>query len=237
MSDSFTIYRNTLDALETYPPETAIKMLSYIGRYVMDGQEPDKSDPYAYGFFCQIKPLLDKSRKKAFAGSLGGNTAKQTVSKPKQTQANGKQTEANGKQTEAKEENRKEKEEKKNKDILSSDRPVYEYREIIDYLNRKAGTQYKYSSADTKKHIQARYEQGFTTEDFFTVIDKKVAEWRGTDMGKYLRPSTLFGTKFESYLNQETVKRKTNSFNNFEGRDYDYDALERQLIESQDWGC
>ena len=229
MSDSFTVYRNTLEALETYPPETAIKMLSYIGRYAMDGQEPDKSDPYAYGFFCQIKPLLDKSRKKAVAGSLGGSTSKQTESKPKQTQANGKQNEA-------KEENRKEKEEKKN-NILSSDRPVYQYREIIDYLNRKAGTQYKYSSADTKKHIQARYEQGFTTEDFFTVIDKKVAEWRGTDMGKYLRPSTLFGTKFESYLNQETVKRKSNSFNNFQGRDYDYDDLERKLIESQDWGC
>ena len=34
-------------------------------------------------------------------------------------------------------------------------------------------------------------------------IDKKVAEWQGTDMSKFIRPQTLFGTKFDGYLNQE----------------------------------
>jgi len=42
---------------------------------------------------------------------------------------------------------------------------------------------------------------GYKLEDFQTVISKKCAEWKGTDMEKYLRPETLFGTKFESYLN------------------------------------
>jgi hypothetical protein len=44
-------------------------------------------------------------------------------------------------------------------------------------------------------------KKGFSLSDFQTVIDKKVSEWKGTDMEQYLRPSTLFGTKFESYLN------------------------------------
>lgn len=88
----------------------------------------------------------------------------------------------------------------------------YPYKAICERLNTLSGTAFKDKSKDTRKHIKARFEEGFTLEDFYTVIDKKVAEWRGTDMEKYLRPSTLFGSKFESYLNQcdkpsrETVK-------------------------------
>ena len=74
-------------------------------------------------------------------------------------------------------------------------------KEVIEYLNAKAGTAYKPTSKDTQKHIKARIAEGFSLSDFQTVIDKKVSEWKGTDMEQYLRPSTLFGTKFESYLN------------------------------------
>jgi hypothetical protein len=44
--------------------------------------------------------------------------------------------------------------------------------------------------------------EGFTVGDFKKVIDNKTAEWLDTKMEQYLRPETLFGTKFESYLNQ-----------------------------------
>ena len=84
------------------------------------------------------------------------------------------------------------------------------YKDIINYLNNKIGTNYKYTSKKTQTLIHARTEEGFTIEDFKTVIDKKAAEWLGTDMAQYLRPETLFGTKFESYLNQkEKETRKT----------------------------
>lgn len=76
------------------------------------------------------------------------------------------------------------------------------YVEIIDYLNAKAGTRYKASTASTRKHIKARLDEGFTVEDFKAVIDKKCSEWLGNSkMEQYLRPETLFGTKFEGYLN------------------------------------
>ena len=60
----------------------------------------------------------------------------------------------------------------------------------------------------TRSFIRARLREGFTVDDFKTVIDKKARAWLGNrDMQKYLRPETLFGTKFESYLNeQETYK-------------------------------
>lgn len=83
------------------------------------------------------------------------------------------------------------------------------YNVIIDYLNDKTGLKYKATSKATQAHINARIDEGFSVDDFKTVIDKKSAEWTGTDFEQYLRPATLFGTKFESYLNAPAVKRKT----------------------------
>ena len=77
------------------------------------------------------------------------------------------------------------------------------YKEAVEYLNLKAGTKYKSSSKNTSKHIKARINDGYTLEDFKTVIDKKCSEWLNTDMEKYLCPDTLFGSKFEKYLNQK----------------------------------
>lgn len=78
-------------------------------------------------------------------------------------------------------------------------------KDIVAYLNLKLGTAYKASSQATQKHIRARLAEGFKTEDFRTVIDKKCAEWMNDPkMEKYLRPETLFGTKFEGYLNSKT---------------------------------
>lgn len=77
------------------------------------------------------------------------------------------------------------------------------YKEIIDYLNKKAGKHFKHNTAKTKDFIKARWNQDFRLEDFKKVIDIKTAEWLNTDSDKYLRPETLFGSKFEGYLNQK----------------------------------
>ena len=81
-------------------------------------------------------------------------------------------------------------------------------KEIVDYLNKKAGMNYKAASKVTQHHIHARLEEGFVLDDFKTVIDKKCGEWIGTDFAQYLRPVTLFGTKFEAYLNAPEIKRR-----------------------------
>ena len=80
------------------------------------------------------------------------------------------------------------------------------YSHVIDFLNAMAGTKYKSTTAKTQRLIKARLAEGFTLEDFETVIKKKCREWLDTDFAKYLRPETLFGTKFESYLNASEVK-------------------------------
>ncbi|HCT0584933.1 TPA: phage protein, partial [Staphylococcus pseudintermedius] len=86
--------------------------------------------------------------------------------------------------------------------ILSGDPTAYPYREVINYLNKQTGKQYKSTTKKNQTVIRARTDEGFSLDDFKRVIDNKVSEWKGTDMEKYLRPETLFGTKFEGYLNQ-----------------------------------
>lgn len=76
------------------------------------------------------------------------------------------------------------------------------YKDIVEYLNLKTNKNFKYTTKSTREHIHARLEEGFTLEDFKAVIDNKSSEWNDDSrMNEYLRPSTLFGTKFESYLN------------------------------------
>lgn len=82
-------------------------------------------------------------------------------------------------------------------------------RQIIAHLNEVAGTAYKSNSKATLRHISARLNEGYLLEEFYAVIDKKWREWGGSDMEKYMRPETLFGSKFEGYLNEpETQKKK-----------------------------
>lgn len=84
------------------------------------------------------------------------------------------------------------------------------YISIVDYLNQRAGTNYRASGKKTKSCINARLSEGFTVDDFKTVIDKKANDWLGTEYEQYLRPETLFGTKFESYLNANVRKPSGN---------------------------
>lgn len=90
-----------------------------------------------------------------------------------------------------------------NNNILSPSSTAYPYKDVINYLNQQTGKHYKSTTKKNQTVIRARTDEGFTLDDFKQVVNNKVAEWKGTDMEKYLRPETLFGNKFEGYLNQE----------------------------------
>ncbi|MEC1650128.1 phage replisome organizer N-terminal domain-containing protein [Bacillus vallismortis] len=108
----------------------------------------------------------------------------------------------------------KELDKEKDKDILSGkpdgassskkEKEEIPYKLIIDLLNKVAGTRYRHTTPKTKKDIKARWNEGFRFEDFKHVILVKTEEWLNDPaMNRFLRPETLFGTKFESYLNQK----------------------------------
>lgn len=82
------------------------------------------------------------------------------------------------------------------------------YKEIIDYLNSKTGKNYRANVQKNKSLIKARWSEGYRLEEFKQVIDNMVKDWSGTKYAKYLRPETLFGTKFDGYLNQGNVVKR-----------------------------
>ena len=85
----------------------------------------------------------------------------------------------------------------------------------LAYLNHSVGKNYKYLEKNLK-HIIARFNEGYTLEDFKQVIDIKTEEWKDNpEFFKYLRPETLFGSKFDSYLNQKPKISKNMADNNF----------------------
>lgn len=127
-----------------------------------------------------IEPRMNQKRTKIKLINTGFSDTKRTKNEPRMNQ-------------------------KRTKEI-SEDAEIY--KRIIDYLNSRCGTRYTEKNKQTKESIHARLEEKFTEEDFYTVIDKKCNEWIDTEMERYLRPQTLFGTKFESYLNQNIVKEK-----------------------------
>lgn len=102
------------------------------------------------------------------------------------------------------------------------------YKDIVEYLNTVVGSNYRYQSKATQRLINARLNDGFTVDDFKAVIDKKAKEWKGTEMAQYLRPETLFGTKFESYLNAPKASRKTAQAT-FDERTYTKEELNKAV--------
>lgn len=107
-----------------------------------------------------------------------------------------------------------------NNTINSVEQPLEEsktnvYKEIISYLNDKAGRNFSYKNKSTQSQINGRMSEGRTVDDFKAVIDLKVEQWGNDDkMKNYLRPATLFApTNFENYINEALTtasKEKSN---------------------------
>ena len=104
---------------------------------------------------------------------------------------------------------------------------------ILSYLNKKAGTNYASNEKNTIELINARMKEGYTVADFEKVIDNKCADWLGTEWAKYLRPSTLFGEKFESYLKAPAPaakKNKRGSMYSSDGASFDVAKYEKDSL-------
>lgn len=115
-----------------------------------------------------------------------------------------------------------------NKYIVEQSPTSYPFQEVIEYLNLRTGKKFKAGSKANQKHIKARFSEGFTLEDFKRVIDLKCEEWSGSQMETYLRPETLFGNKFDSYLNAcHAAKHQSQEPEEIE-ESVDYSQMERR---------
>ena len=78
--------------------------------------------------------------------------------------------------------------------------------EVITYLNQVTKKNFNKNTASHHKYIKARLKEGYERKDFQHVSNVMAATWMGTDYERYLQPQTLFGNKFDSYLNRSIPK-------------------------------
>ena len=105
--------------------------------------------------------------------------------------------------------------------------------EIIEYLNLKTGSKFKPTTKPYVQAIRSRLKEGYTVDDFKTVIDKKCREWKGTKLEKYLTPKTLFApSHFDTYLNSNEMATMTDTERKVAELNALIDAVERGTDET-----
>lgn len=227
--DSFVFYKSFADAISEMPREYQLRAYEVIISYALTGDLPDESEPWAVRAIFQVcKANIDANNKRYVDGHKGGRPKKPVVSESKTsgfenenqwfqnskpndndnvTDNDNVNANANANDTDNDTDNANDTDNIKT--LSDSVRPSQQsaadkinYQYIIDNLNGKTGKHYRVTDK-TRSLIRARIRDGFTESDFLKVIDNKVRSWANDPkMSQYLRPETLFGTKFEGYLNE-----------------------------------
>lgn len=200
------------------------ELIGMIVRYLRTGEEPSPRTDAQRMALAMVRPVLDKSRKRIVAGSEGGSKSVSRTASKQSSKRQSKQASKTPSEPESEEESNAES--KQASDIYSSsslplpDSPSEEegcgeedggipYTEIVAALNGALGTSYRPTSKKTRQLIHARWAEGFRFPDFEAVIDTMAAAWvDDPKMSAYLRPETLFGPKFESYLNRPKPRKE-----------------------------
>lgn len=75
----------------------------------------------------------------------------------------------------------------------------------IDAFNAETGSDYRWGGGGRLAlDLRRMFDAGRTVDDARAVVRRKRDEWRGSPrMAQHIRPETLFGEKFESYLNEK----------------------------------
>ncbi len=220
MKENFLLKKSQQEIFNELSDEEAGKLIKGIFNYADTGESG--LDGYLKIIFIPIKTEIDKNEENykkrceinKTNGSKGGAPKGNKNAKKKKTTENNqsvkKTTENN---MNSHNHNHISLSYINNQDQLLNNK-LNDIKQIVDYLNLKTNSKFKYFSKTTQTKIIARLNEGYRLDDFIVVIDKKCKEWIGTEFERYLTPDVLFGTKFEKYLNQKiTVKKeKENTF-------------------------
>lgn len=221
--DSFVFYKSFADTIKEIPEEYQLEAYETIINYALTGTPPETDSWIIKAIFQSAKVTIDRAQAAYEAGRRGGRPRKSPETEEKNLEKGGVNGSKGGLPTiktyedvyvyedvsvdkdKDVSEDQKEIKEKSAERVPSPEAPEdkIRYQYIIDNLNGKTGRNYRVTDK-TRRLIKARINEGFTEEDFLKVIDNKVRDWLNDQkMSQYLRPETLFGTKFEGYL-QET---------------------------------
>lgn len=204
--NSFTIYKDYIDLITLLPNrKEQSELLLAICNYMFFDEEPNLNNTQMK-IFRNLKRPLDKSKKRGLSGSVTKSNENQIEIKSETHQD--VYVNDNDNVKENKDIRGMGEEEKEETDTDDTSLLAEMSKKVISHLNEKTGSKYRANTKSTLKHINARLNDGYKLEDFIVVIDKKSKEWKETEFEKYLCPETLFGSKFEKYLNQKVLESK-----------------------------
>jgi len=193
MKDNFLLKTNQGKVFKELSDEDAGKLIKGIYDYATTGDS--KLDGYLKIIFLPIKDEIDKNeenyQKRCEINKVNGSKG----GAPKGNQN-------------AKKKGNNQKQPKTTKNNMNNHNHYHIHNQIIEYLNNKLKSNYRSNSKNTIEKINARLNEGYSLDDFIVVINKKYDEWKETEYERYLCPETLFGTKFEKYLNQKISNGK-----------------------------
>lgn len=218
MKDNFLLKKSQKEVFEQLTDEEAGKLIKGIFQYATTGE--NKLEGYLNIIFIPIKNEIDKNEERYIKvcernkkniekrWDTKNTTGKSGIPNDTKNTDNHNhihlENKSNSNRGMGEEEEKKETFKDTDDDGLLSEIS----KKVIEHLNKTAGTNFRYTSKLNRSKINARLNEGYVLDDFIDVIDKKHKEWQGTEFERYLCPETLFGNKFEKYLNQKEIVKK-----------------------------
>lgn len=194
MRDSFIFYRSFFETIKKIPKKDRLQLVEAICDYALNDIDPESLSGTGDAVFTLLKPQLDANTRKYENGLKGGRPKKpnknQTETKPKRNVNDNDNVNEND-----------------NDNGNEQTSPSV----IIKYLNFKTGADYDPDDPDNIQYVTDLLDAGYSHNDLMKVVNKKCSEWMNDSvMRSYLRPSTLFGSKFAEYLAQpESLQAET----------------------------
>lgn len=218
MKDNFLLKKSQKEVFEQLTDEEAGKLIKGIFQYATTGE--NKLEGYLNIIFIPIKNEIDKNEERYIKvcernkkniekrWDTKNTTGKSGIPNDTKNTDNHNhihlENKSNSNRGMGEEEEKKETFKDTDDDGLLSEIS----KKVIKHLNKIAGTNFRYTSKLNRSKINARLNEGYKLDDFIDVINKKHKEWQGTEFERYLCPETLFGNKFEKYLNQKEIVKK-----------------------------
>ena len=218
MKDNFLLKKSQKEVFEQLTDEEAGKLIKGIFQYATTGE--NKLEGYLNIIFIPIKNEIDKNEERYIKvcernkkniekrWDTKNTTGKSGIPNDTKNTDNHNhihlENKSNSNRGMGEEEETKETFKDTDDDGLLSEIS----KKVIEHLNKIAGTNFRYTSKLNRSKINARLNEGYKLDDFIDVINKKHKEWQGTEFERYLCPETLFGNKFEKYLNQKEIVKK-----------------------------
>lgn len=234
--DSFVFYRSFAEAIRCLPDAERVKVYDAICDYALEGKETEEGGVVS-AMLCLVKPQIDANNKRYTNGKKGGRPTDQT------------EAEANQEQTKSKPRTNQERTTSEPNVNVNVNENVNANENVNVNVNAfKDSCSEPSSLADCEAiPLNDGTEWRPTTEEFAEYvrlypsvdIKQQFASMRGWSLGNPTRKKTAGGVKrfVTSWLSKEQDRSraapkpvKTNSFNDFEQRTYDYDALEKKLL-------